>query len=309
MSKEGSKYRKRGRSSAPNIDEQLQTIISRLTALEDTSRRPLSEANACVGSPTRSHTPPPPPPLLDLSNESTTLVAARGDARGEERVGACADAPVPSVASGMASVAASLPSSAPASSAETIMSEVADKLVTAINAINPQWCDACHTIRGSRHREIAMEAASLNRESLRELARQRASELLDENRVRQDARVNERHRAPRSFQLNDLVIVRKTSQSTGQVWLRLFIGSYGKTTQAVAAWFCGEKNGPPTCVTMRRHMTVPLTPKAGQREVSKKSKRRSMLSHQDHATRPPSQRHQTLMMLRSRTTRCQERPC
>ncbi|XP_028175638.1 uncharacterized protein LOC114363927 isoform X1 [Ostrinia furnacalis] len=137
MSKEGSKYRKRGRSSAPNIDEQLQTIISRLTALEDTSRRPLSEANACVGSPTRSHTPPPPPPLLDLSNESTTLVAARGDARGEERVGACADAPVPSVASGMASVAASLPSSAPASSAETIMSEVADKLVTAINAINP----------------------------------------------------------------------------------------------------------------------------------------------------------------------------
>ncbi|XP_028175643.1 uncharacterized protein LOC114363927 isoform X6 [Ostrinia furnacalis] len=165
-------------------------------------------------------------------------------------------------------------------------------------------------------RDIAMDAASPNRESLRELARQRASELLDENRVRQDARVNERRRAPRSFQLNDLVFVRKTSQSTGKLGSDWSLDRMAKPHKPRPnTWFCGKENGPPMCVqhsstvTMRRHMTVPLTPKAGQREVSKKSKRRSMLSHQDHATRPPSQRHQTLMMLRSRTTRCQERPC
>lgn len=102
-------------------------------------------------------------------------------------------------------------------------------------------------------RDIAMEATSPNRESLRELARQRATDLLDKNRTRQDARVNERRRAPRSFGLNDLVFVRKTSQSTGKLdsgmrgpytvtkllpncryELQLVTGSYGKVTQAAA---------------------------------------------------------------------------
>lgn len=102
-------------------------------------------------------------------------------------------------------------------------------------------------------RDVALEAASPNRESLRELARQRASELLDENRVRQDARVNERRKPPRTYKKGELVFVRKTSQSTGKLdsgmrgpyevmqvlphgryELKLIAGSYGKTTQAAA---------------------------------------------------------------------------
>ncbi|KAL0811097.1 hypothetical protein ABMA28_010365 [Loxostege sticticalis] len=104
-------------------------------------------------------------------------------------------------------------------------------------------------------RDIAIEGTSPNRESLRELARQRASQLLDENRTRQDARVNERRKAPRSFQLDDIVFVRKSSQSTGKLdsgmrgpytvtkalphgryELKLVAGSYGKTTQAAAEY-------------------------------------------------------------------------
>ncbi|XP_037294591.1 uncharacterized protein LOC119190920 [Manduca sexta] len=104
-------------------------------------------------------------------------------------------------------------------------------------------------------RDVALEASSPNRESLRELARQRASELLDKNRLQQDARVNERRKPPKSHQLNDLVFVRKTSQSSGKLdssmrgpytitkilpqgryELKLVSGSYGKTTQAAAEY-------------------------------------------------------------------------
>lgn len=104
-------------------------------------------------------------------------------------------------------------------------------------------------------RDVALEATSPNRESLRELARQRASELLDENRTRQDARVNERRKAPRTFNKGDMVFVRKTSQATGKLdsgmrgpyvvtqvlphgryELKLIAGSYGKTTQAAAEY-------------------------------------------------------------------------
>lgn len=104
-------------------------------------------------------------------------------------------------------------------------------------------------------RDVALEATSPNRESLRELARQRASELLDENRIRQDVRVNERRKAPHTFNKGDMVFVRKTSQATGKLdsgmrgpytvtqalphgryELKLIAGSYGKTTQAAAEY-------------------------------------------------------------------------
>lgn len=104
-------------------------------------------------------------------------------------------------------------------------------------------------------RDLALEATSPNRESLRELARQRASSSLEENREKQDARVNERRKAPRSFKKDDLVFVRKTSQAAGKLdsgmrgpykitqvlphgryELKLVSGSYGKTTQAAAEY-------------------------------------------------------------------------
>lgn len=66
-------------------------------------------------------------------------------------------------------------------------------------------------------RDVALVASSPNREFLRELARQQASNSLDQNRTRQDAYVNERRNTVRSFQNGDLVFVRKTSQATGKL--------------------------------------------------------------------------------------------
>lgn len=104
-------------------------------------------------------------------------------------------------------------------------------------------------------RDVALEATSPNRESLRELARQRASRLLDENRTRQDAHVNERRKSLRTFSKGDIVFVRKSSKATdkmdsgmrgpytvkqslphGRYELGLIAGSYGKTTQAAAEY-------------------------------------------------------------------------
>ncbi|XP_049875462.1 uncharacterized protein LOC126373360 isoform X1 [Pectinophora gossypiella] len=102
-------------------------------------------------------------------------------------------------------------------------------------------------------RDVAHEGSSPNREAMREMARQRATELLDMNRTRQDARVNERRRPPRTFAVDDVVFVNKGSQATGKLDsgmrgpyiitkvlphgrydMKLLAGSYGKTTQAAA---------------------------------------------------------------------------
>ncbi|XP_037298017.1 uncharacterized protein LOC119190343 [Manduca sexta] len=115
--------------------------------------------------------------------------------------------------------------------------------------------DCATPIIRSLVRDVALDATSPNRESLRELARQRASRLLDENRTRQDARVNERRKAPRSFCMGDTVFVRKTNQTAGKLdsgmrgpyvvkrvlphdryELKLLSGSFGKTTQAAAEY-------------------------------------------------------------------------
>lgn len=102
-------------------------------------------------------------------------------------------------------------------------------------------------------RDVACEGSSPNREAMRDMARQRAAELLDINRTQQDARVNERRRPPRGFAVGDVVFVNKGSQATGKLDsgmrgpyrvikvlphgrydMKLLAGSYGKTTQAAA---------------------------------------------------------------------------
>ncbi|CAG4965494.1 unnamed protein product [Colias eurytheme] len=133
--------------------------------------------------------------------------------------------------------------------------EVLRTLTTAGISINLKKCtflarevdDGVTPVIRSVVRDIASEATSPNRESLRELARQRASELLEDNRAKQDAYVNERRRVPQPFRIDDLVYVKKTSQSTekldsgmrgpyavtkilpqGRYELRLVSGSYGQ---------------------------------------------------------------------------------
>ncbi|XP_049874676.1 uncharacterized protein LOC126372815 [Pectinophora gossypiella] len=87
------------------------------------------------------------------------------------------------------------------------------------------------------------------------MRRQRAEGLLASNQAKQDARVNTNRKAPRSFTVNDLVFVIKSSQSTDKLdsgmrgpyriirtlsnnryELQLIAGSYGKTTQAAAEY-------------------------------------------------------------------------
>lgn len=102
-------------------------------------------------------------------------------------------------------------------------------------------------------RDIAVEGSRPNRESLRELTRSRARQLLCDNRTRQDEHANRHRHPPREFKVNDLVFVIKFSQSTGKLdpgmrgpykvtktlpsgryELKLLSGGYGKTTQAAA---------------------------------------------------------------------------
>ncbi|KAL0892840.1 hypothetical protein ABMA27_014528 [Loxostege sticticalis] len=58
---------------------------------------------------------------------------------------------------------------------------------------------------------------SLVRDALREMGRQRASERLRQNQQSQDNYVNQGRKAPRGFELNSLVFVRKQAQSTGKL--------------------------------------------------------------------------------------------
>ncbi|XP_048477696.1 uncharacterized protein LOC125488645 [Plutella xylostella] len=104
-------------------------------------------------------------------------------------------------------------------------------------------------------RDVAVEGSQPNRESLRELCRSRASQLLRRNQAQQDSRVNQQRHLPRTFEVGDLAFVIKYSQSTGKVdpgmrgpykvirvlpsgryELKLLSGAYGKTTQAAAEY-------------------------------------------------------------------------
>ncbi|KAL0894189.1 hypothetical protein ABMA27_014214 [Loxostege sticticalis] len=127
MPKESSgKSRKRGRSSDSGIEQQLQTIISRLTALEDTRGFNLGQVGADIRAP--ALLAPPEPPVRSHSPPPRASEAHAGAHVQTRTDGAMA---------GTSSVAASLPPSTTPSAAELIMSEVADKLATAINTINP----------------------------------------------------------------------------------------------------------------------------------------------------------------------------
>lgn len=102
-------------------------------------------------------------------------------------------------------------------------------------------------------RDIAMEPGPVNRESRREMTRQRTAELLQRNQEAQDASVNKDRHPPRVFQKDDQVFVIKYAQSRGKLdhgmrgpyrvvralrngryELRLLAGAYGKTTYASA---------------------------------------------------------------------------
>ncbi|XP_049886477.1 uncharacterized protein LOC126381675 [Pectinophora gossypiella] len=137
-------------------------------------------------------------------------------------------------------------------------------------------------------RDIAIEDTHPNREAIRELQRQRASDLLEQNRQTQDLRVNSGRKITRSFNVNDMVFVNKHSQMTGKLdsgmrgpyrvtkvlphgryELRLLGNSYGKTTQAavehMVAWR-GEWT-PESCAsffeTMDNEDDQPTQPHAG----------------------------------------------
>lgn len=66
-------------------------------------------------------------------------------------------------------------------------------------------------------RDVAINPASANRESRREMLRQRTAERLTANQSRQDAVVNEDRSPPRVFQVDDLVFVIKYTQSKGNL--------------------------------------------------------------------------------------------
>ncbi|XP_026746567.1 uncharacterized protein LOC113507842 [Trichoplusia ni] len=102
-------------------------------------------------------------------------------------------------------------------------------------------------------RDVVLEGSSPNREALREMGRQRASGRLKQNQQSQDNYVNQGRKAPRGFEINSLVFVKKQAQSTGKLdsgmrgpyrvtkilphgryELQLLAGSYGKSTQAAA---------------------------------------------------------------------------
>lgn len=104
-------------------------------------------------------------------------------------------------------------------------------------------------------RDVTLEGSNPNRESIRELRRQRADELINKNKSKQDAYVNKNRNPPKKFNVNDRVFVIKRSQSTGKLdcgmrgpyrvvsvlpndryELKLLAGSYGKTSQAAAGF-------------------------------------------------------------------------
>lgn len=102
-------------------------------------------------------------------------------------------------------------------------------------------------------RDVAIETAAENRESLREVRRQRTAERLVQNQAEQDRRVNEDRQPPRVYKKDDRVFVIKYSQSQGKLdpgmrgpyritevldngryKLKLLTGAYGKVTYAAA---------------------------------------------------------------------------
>ncbi|CAG9135605.1 unnamed protein product [Plutella xylostella] len=102
-------------------------------------------------------------------------------------------------------------------------------------------------------RDVAFEGSHANREALREMSRQRASERLRKNQAQQDAYVNSGRRTPRAFEVGSMAFVIKKAQTTGKLdscmrgpykvvkvlpngryELQLVSGSYGKSTQAAA---------------------------------------------------------------------------
>lgn len=120
-------------------------------------------------------------------------------------------------------------------------------------------------------REVAIEDNSPNREALREISRDRARRLLRDNQEAQDSYANRHRRPPREFDVDDLVFVIKTSQSTGKLdsgmrgpykvikklpsgryTLKLLAGGYGKTTQAAAQFMVPWKGEwcPETCAAL-----------------------------------------------------------
>lgn len=101
--------------------------------------------------------------------------------------------------------------------------------------------------------DVAFEGSHANREALREMSRQRASERLRQNQAQQDAYVNSGRRTPRAFEVGSMAFVIKKAQTTGKLdscmrgpykvvkvlpngryELQLVSGSYGKSTQAAA---------------------------------------------------------------------------
>ncbi|XP_028167300.1 uncharacterized protein LOC114357743 isoform X2 [Ostrinia furnacalis] len=138
------------------------------------------------------------------------------------------------------------------------------QLVLNITKHKTTQCSALNLLVGSDNttpsinalvRDITCEGTNPNRQAMRELRRQRADRLINENRERQDAYVNKNRSQPKKFHINDLVYVIKSSQSTGKLdcgmrgpykviavlpndryELRLLTGSYGKTSQAAAGY-------------------------------------------------------------------------
>lgn len=103
-------------------------------------------------------------------------------------------------------------------------------------------------------RDVAIET-NQNRESLREVRRQRTAERLARNQADQDNRVNEGRHPPRGYDEGNLVFVIKYSQSQGKLdpgmrgpyrviqvlengryKLQLLAGAYGKVTYAAAQY-------------------------------------------------------------------------
>ncbi|XP_022833114.1 uncharacterized protein LOC111361021 [Spodoptera litura] len=130
--------------------------------------------------------------------------------------------------------------------------------------------DATTPIIRSLVRDLAVNAPEVNREALREISRNRASELLKKNQEHQDQTVNKSRRPPREYKVDDLAFVIKYSQSTGKLdpgmrgpykvtkvlpngryELRLLGGSCGKTTQAASQHMVPWKGEwcPETCAS------------------------------------------------------------
>lgn len=124
-------------------------------------------------------------------------------------------------------------------------------LMVGINAATP-------LIR-SLVRDVALQNSHPNREALRDMSRQRASERLGRNQESQNSFVNEGREAPRVFETNSLVFVIKKAQTSGKLdsgmrgpyrvvkalphgrcELRLMTGSYRGSIRAAAEFVAGR---------------------------------------------------------------------